>query len=99
MYLPQALHPVGQPFRVMFLNARISRCQGCRGKIEQVQPKPGDVVLQHIKEYVSRYVLFQNPRTGSCQMSKDMRNTYYHPQLNCVSRAHPGFIYTPLKFV
>ena len=43
---------VGQPFVVMFLNARISRCQGCRGKIDQGQPSPGDLVLQH-KEHVS----------------------------------------------
>ena len=60
--------PVGQPFCVMFLNTRISRCQGCRGKIEQGQPSSGDVVLQH-----KEYVLFQNQRTaGSWQMLKDM---------------------------
>jgi len=51
---------VGQPFCVMFLNARISKCQGCRGTIEQGQSSPGDIVLQH-----KEYVLFQNPRTGS----------------------------------
>ena len=77
--------PVGQPFCVIFLNAQILRCQGCRGKIEQGQASPEGVVLQH-----KEYVLFQNPRTGSWQMSKNMRNTYYHPQLNCVSRTHPG---------
>ena len=54
-YDPSSVHStasdssVGQPFVVMFLNARISRCQGCQGKIEQGQPSPGDLVLQHIE--------------------------------------------------
>ena len=77
---------VGQPFCVMFLNARILRCQGCRGKIEQGHPSPGDIVLQH-----KEYVLFQNPRTGNWQMSKDLRNTYYHPRLQCIAHLHQGF--------
>ena len=78
--------PVGQPFRLMFLNSRISRCQGCRGRIEQGQPSPGDIVLQH-----KEYVLFQNPRNGNWQMSTDLRNTYYHPLFKCIDRSHPGF--------
>ena len=76
----------GQPFYVMFLNARISRCQGCRGRIEQGKPSPADIVLQH-----KEHVLFQNPRTGDWQMSKDLRNTYYHPLMGCIARPHPGF--------
>ena len=77
---------VGQPFCVMFLNARISRCQGCKGRIEQGQPSPGDIVLQH-----KEHVLFQNPRSGAWQMSKELRNTYYHPRMGCIAPRHPGF--------
>ena len=77
---------VGQPFCVMFLNAQISRCQGCRGTIEQGQSSPGDIVLQH-----KEYVLFQNPRTGSWQMSKELRNTYYRPRMGCTARCNPCF--------
>lgn len=77
---------VGQPFCVMFLTPQISRCQGCRGRIEQGQPIPGDLVLQH-----KEHVLFQNPRTGTWQMSHDLRNTYYHPRMECVARIHPDF--------
>ena len=32
-YSPGSTLSVGQPFHLMFLNARISRCQGCRGQI------------------------------------------------------------------
>lgn len=74
---------VGQPFSVMFLNARISRCQGCRGQIMQGLPAPDDVVIQH-----KEHVLFQNPNSGNWQLSRDLRNTYYHP---CISPKHPGF--------
>ena len=86
VHLTTSASSVGQPFVVMFLNARISRCQGCRGKIEQGQPSPGDIVLQH-----KEHVLFQNPRTGSWQMSKDLRNTYYHPRMGCIAPRHPDF--------
>ena len=55
---------VGQPFVVMFLNARISRCQGCRGKIEQGQPSPGDLVLQHKSTFSSR---IRELEVGRCQ--------------------------------
>ena len=84
---------VGQPFAVMFQNARNNqRCQGCRGKIEQGQPSPGDLVLQH-----KEHVLFQNPRTGSWQMSKDLRNTYYHPRMGCIAPRHPDFTFSEIQ--
>ena len=74
---------VGQPFCVVLTNSRISRCQGCRGQIDH---KCEQVVLQH-----KEHVLFQNPHTGRWQMSRDLRNTYYHARLNCVATKHPDF--------
>ena len=68
---------VGQPFRVVLTNSRISRCQGCRG---QINHNYDQIVLQH-----KEHVLFQNPHTGRWQMSRDLRNTYYHARLNCVA--------------
>ncbi len=81
-------HSVGQPFRILFSNflfsnSRISRCQGCRGKIDHTHD---DLVIQH-----KEHVLFQNPHTGGShtgrwEMSHDLRNTYYHA---CVTLKHP----------
>ena len=42
---------------------RISRCQGCRGKIDHTLD---DLVIQH-----KEHVLFQNPHTGRWEMSHD----------------------------
>lgn len=83
---PSSDFSVGQPFRLMFLNARISRCQGCRGQILQGCPSPQDLVFQH-----KEHVLFLNPNTGNWQLSRDLRNTYYHTLLRCLSAKHPDF--------
>ena len=69
-YDPSSVHStasdssVGQPFVVMVLNARISRCQGCRGKIEQGQSSPGDLVLQHKEHVLGR---IRELEVGRCQ--------------------------------
>ena len=78
--------PSSQPFWVMFVHGRISRCQGCRGQIERGSP-PSDLVLQHKQQ-----VLFQNPNDGQWQMSRDLRNTYYHPAMKCVTNSEPHFL-------
>lgn len=83
---------VGQLFYIVFLNSRISRCQGCRGQIVQGLPSPHDIVIQH-----KEHVLFQNPNTGNWQLSKDLRNTYYHPRFGCISVKHPDFSSSELK--
>ena len=77
---------VGQPFRLMFLNTRISRCQGCRGQILQGYSCPRDLVFQH-----KEHVLFLNPNTGNWQLSHDLCNTYYHATFQCVSAKHTNF--------
>ncbi len=74
-----------QPFWVMFATPRISRCQGCLGQIHP-SAAPGDIVLQHKQQ-----VLFQNPNTGTWQLSRDLRNTYYHVSKNCVLSKYPHF--------
>ena len=74
---------VGQPFRVVFSNSRISKCQGCRGQIDH---NSDQIVIQH-----KEHVLFQNPHTGRWQMSRELRNTYYHTRLACLTLKHPNF--------
>ena len=49
-------------------------------------PPPDDLVIQHKEQ-----VLFQNPKTGSFQLSRDHRNVYYHIRLACVQRKFPSF--------
>ena len=78
-------------FWVMFLTGNISRCQGCGGKIERgadgkVLPPPNDLVVQHKEQ-----VVFQNPNTGTFQLSRDNRNVYYHPRLLCLQRKFSSF--------
>ena len=73
-------------FWLVVLGGNISRCQGCSGKIFKSLPPPEDIVLQHKEQ-----VLFQNPNTGSYQLSREHRNVYYHAQLSCVLRKFPTF--------
>ena len=78
-------------FWVVLLSGNISRCQGCLGKISRssdgkVLPPPDDLVLQHKEQ-----VLFNNPKTGMYQLSRDYRNVYYHARLSCVKRKFPTF--------
>ena len=76
---------ISQPFWVVFLTGRISRCQGCLGQIHQ-GTAPWNIVLQHKQQ-----VLFQNPNTGIWQLSKELRNTYYHVSKKCVVAKYPNF--------
>ena len=78
-------------FWVVLLSGNISHCQGCLGKIlrssdGKVLPPPDDLVLQHKEQ-----VLFNNPKTGMCQLSRDYRNVYYHARLSCVKQKFPAF--------
>ncbi len=62
-------------FWILTVSGNISRCQGCAGKILRAadgKPLPPPV-LQHKEQ-----VLFQNPKTGTFQLSHDFRNVYYH---------------------
>ena len=63
---PGSSSSVGQPFHLMFHNARISRCQGCHGQIQQGCSSPHDVIFQH-----KEHVLFQNPGTGRCPVTSE----------------------------
>ena len=78
-------------FLVMMLSGNISRCQGCSGRIlrggdGKPLPPPDDLVVQH-----KEYVLFQNPKSGIFQLSRELRNVYYHPRLSCILSKFPSF--------
>ena len=60
---------LSQPFWVTFATPRISRCQGCLGQIHH-GTAPLDIALQHKEQ-----IVFQNPNTGTWQLSRDLRNT------------------------
>ncbi len=75
----------------MLLVGNISRCQGCGGKIERgpdgkVLPPPNDLVIQHKEN-----VMFQNPHSGNFQLSRELRNVYYHPRSLCLQQKFPTF--------
>ena len=67
-----------QPFFLSFIKGNISRCAGCGLKdLRQIDgrphPPPGDLCLQHKEN-----VLFENPKSGKYQLSKELRNVYYY---------------------
>ena len=91
---PQSIVPLNPAqadiFLVMMLSGNISRCQGCSGKIlrggdGKPLPPPDDLVVQH-----KEYVLFQNPKSGIFQLSRELRNVYYHLRSSCISK-FPSF--------
>ena len=75
----------------MFVQRIISRCTGCGvhnlcyedGKPHQ---PPYDLCLLH-----KEHVVFANPRTGSHQMSSDLRNMYHHAHRRCVEMKYEDF--------
>jgi len=76
-------------FWLCFVHGNISRCNGCKGKIGRSEanrplPPPGDIVFHHRET-----VIFQNPKTGIFQQSKDPRNVYYHALKTCIA---PNFL-------
>ena len=78
-------------FWVHSVKGNISRCTGCaqrdlRAVNGKPHPPPHDLCLQHKEQ-----VLFENPKTGCYQMSRDRRNVYYHAQLACVQRKFVDF--------
>lgn len=76
-------------FFLLFVKGNISRCAGCgkrdlRGVDGKPHPPPDDLCLQH-----KEYVVFENPRTGSYQQSRDLRNVYYHVRKTCLQLKFP----------
>lgn len=89
---PRLVSPVGQvqqrlvdtPFWLVFIFGNISRCNGCKGKIlrddnKRPLPPPDDIVFGH-----KEYVIFNNPKSGMFEQSREKRNVYYHPCSNCI---------------
>lgn len=78
-------------FLVMMLSGNISCCQGCSGKILQ-----GGGVASHYCHLMTwlcsiKNVLFQNPKSGIFQLSRELRSVYYHPCLSCILSKFPSF--------
>lgn len=72
-----------------YLRGNISRCTGCGSRdLRNTEGKPHappeDLCLQH-KEHVT----FENPRTGTKQLSHDLRNVYYHARHRCILKCTP----------
>ena len=85
------LPPDDIPFWLVFVFGNVSRCNGCKGKINRDEnkrplPPPGDIVLGH-----QEYVVFHNPRSGMFEQSREKRNVYYHPWRKCVVRCFSDF--------
>ena len=76
---------VENPFWLTFVFGNISRCNGCKGKIQRGEnkrplPPPDDIVFGH-----REFVIFSNPRSGAYEQSKEKRNVYYHVKKSCVA--------------
>ena len=79
------------PFWLMFVKGNITKCTGCgkrslRRDNGKPHASPNDLCIQH-----KEHVLFENPYTGNFQMSKDLRNVYYHTNSSCVRTKYPQF--------
>ncbi len=75
---------VTNPFWLCFIHGNVSRCNGCKGRIMRGEdrkplPPPDDLVIRH-----KEFVLFNNPRTGFFEQSREERNVYYHPWKTCI---------------
>ena len=82
--IQQSRPAVESPFWVTFLFGNVSRCNGCKGKIQRLDgkllPAPDDLVVGH-----KEFVIFINPKSGRYEQSWDKRNVYYHPRRACVA--------------
>ena len=75
-------------FWLQFVKGNILRCNGCgkrnlRGEDGKPMPPPHDLCVQH---------RVCNPHTGKYQMSKDLRNVYYHVAVTCIKQKNPDFL-------
>jgi len=80
-----------QPFWLTFVKGNITKCTGCgkrnlRAETGKAHAPSNDLCLQH-----KEHVLFENPHTGNFQLSKDLRNVYYHANSYCVRAKYPEF--------
>ena len=71
---------------INFLDVTWCYKRNMRGSGGKPLPPPDDLVLQHKEQ-----VMFQNPKTGNCQLSCNLSNVYYYACMVCVSRKYPKF--------
>ncbi|KAJ7350129.1 hypothetical protein OS493_038330 [Desmophyllum pertusum] len=82
------------PFTVMKIKRRISRCTGCRGTLPKTPdnnpcPSPLDLVVQHVEK--DEYP-FKDQLTGAVQKRiSQEKPKYYHPRPSCILQRHPYF--------
>ncbi|KAJ7380692.1 hypothetical protein OS493_007059 [Desmophyllum pertusum] len=82
------------PFTVMKINRRISRCTGCHGMLPKNQDNnpclpPLDLVVQHVEK--DEYP-FKDQLTGAVQKRIcPEKPKYYHPRPSCTIQRHPYF--------
>jgi len=89
------------PFTIMKINRRISRCTGCRGSLPKNPdnspcPPPLDFVVQHVEKDEYPY---KDPLTGAVQNRiSGEKPKYYHPMPSCILQRHPYFKESMLRF-
>lgn len=83
------------PFIVMKVNRRISRCTGCCGLLPKnadkspPPPPPWDLVVQHVEK--DEYP-FKDLITGAVEKRvSSEKPKYYHPNPSCIIKRHPYF--------
>ena len=95
IYCPPASSPLSQtsymqrplvesPLWLVFVFGNVSRCNGYKGKILRDVNKrslspPDDIVFGH-----KEYFVFNNPRMGLYEQSREKKNVYYHVLRSCV---------------
>ena len=89
------------PFIVMKINGRISKCAGCKGNFQKMPnksacPPPLDLVILHVEKDEYPY---KNPATAvvETRVSSEKRK-YYHPNPSCILKRHSYFNNTMLGF-
>ena len=80
------------PFTIMKINRKISRCTGCRGLLPKNAdnspcPPTFDLVVQHVEKDEYPY---KDPLTSAVQNRISAgKPKYYHPMLSCILQRHP----------
>ena len=89
------------PFTIMKIDRRISRCTGYHGSLPKNLdnspcPPPLDLVVQYVEK--DEY-LYMDPFTGAVQKSISVEKPkYYHPMSSYILQRHPYFNLSMLHF-
>ena len=94
-FTPPPPAPPRRLFWVYKLNNRITTCFGCRGKFTRAANgglplPPLDLILRCNESRQYR------DKDGNMQ-EKDNSNTYYHPNVKCITQKHPDFVVADVR--